>query len=246
MTAEGLIDTTEMYLKAAYELEEDGVVPLRARIADRLGQSPPTVSQTVSRLARDGLLELDDDRHLVLSAEGRRRAVRVMRKHRLAEVLLERVIGLDWATVHVEACRWEHVMSEQAERRIFALCGKPRYSPYGAPVPGLAEFDATAGQAPEPGGVRALAEAAPSGRARLYRISERIQEDVAFLRALHEAGVVPGAELEFAPEGDRIGIRTATGTLTLDRRRAAMLLVGGPADGDVPATTADSRLASSR
>ncbi|MFD9894062.1 metal-dependent transcriptional regulator [Amycolatopsis sp. NPDC059027] len=235
MTAEGLIDTTEMYLKAAYELEEDGVVPLRARIADRLGQSPPTVSQTVSRLERDGLLELDDDRHLVLSERGRRRAVRVMRKHRLAEVLLERVIGLDWATVHVEACRWEHVMSEEAERRIFDLCGKPRYSPYGAPIPGLAEFDAAVEPARVPGGVRALSEAVPGGRARLYRISERIQEDIAFLRALRDAGIVPGAELEFAPDAHRVEVRTETGTLSLDRRQAAMLLVGDSTGDRAPA-----------
>src|SRR5262245_55880231 len=111
MTAHGLIDTTEMYLKAVYELEADGVVPRRARIADRLGQSAPTVSQTVSRLERDGLLEVSANQHLLLSPRGRRRAVRVMCRHRLAEVLLHRVIGLDWTQVHAEACRWEHVMS---------------------------------------------------------------------------------------------------------------------------------------
>ena len=91
-----LIDTTEMYLRTIYELVEEGIVPLRARIAERLHQSGPTVSQTVARMERDGLLTVEGDRHLELTAEGLRLATRVMRKHRLAERLLTDVIGLDW------------------------------------------------------------------------------------------------------------------------------------------------------
>jgi DtxR family Mn-dependent transcriptional regulator len=135
-----LIDTTEMYLRTLYELEEEDIVPLRARIAERLAQSGPTVSQTVARMERDGLLELSGDRHLELTAEGRHRAVAVMRKHRLAERLLMDVIGLDWREVHIEACRWEHVMSEQVERRLVLLLGNPHTSPYGNPIPGLTEL----------------------------------------------------------------------------------------------------------
>src|SRR2546430_12400131 len=82
-----LIDTTEMYLRTVYELEEEGVVPLRARIAERLGQSGPTVSQTVARMERDGLLHVARDRHLELSPQGRREAVAGMGKHRLAQRL---------------------------------------------------------------------------------------------------------------------------------------------------------------
>src|SRR5690348_11698011 len=136
-----LIDTTEMYLRTIYELEEEGVVPLRARIAERLGQSGPTVSQTVARMERDGLVRVtQSDRHLELTEEGRALAVRVMRKHRLAECLLVDVIGLDWALVHEEACRWEHVMSETVERRLLELLGHPTESPYGNPIPGLDEL----------------------------------------------------------------------------------------------------------
>ena len=80
-----LIDTTEMYLRTIFELEEEGIVPLRARIAERLGQSGPTVSQTVARMSRDGLLTVEGDRHLQLTDTGRQLATRVMRKHRLAE-----------------------------------------------------------------------------------------------------------------------------------------------------------------
>src|SRR2546421_8729462 len=143
-----LIDTTEMYLRTIFELEEEGVVPLRARIAERLAQSGPTVSQTVARMERDGLLNVADDRHLELTAAGRSRAVSVMRKHRLAECLLVDVIGLEWEQVHAEACRWEHVMSEAVERRVLELLRHPTESPYGNPIPGLEELGVKEGADP--------------------------------------------------------------------------------------------------
>ncbi|MEP7334077.1 MAG: metal-dependent transcriptional regulator, partial [Terracoccus sp.] len=135
-----LIDTTEMYLRTIFELEEEGIIPLRARIAERLQHSGPTVSQTVARMERDGLVAVSGDRHLELSDHGRLLATRVMRKHRLAERLLVDVIGLEWEFAHEEACRWEHVMSEQVERKILGLIGAGFESPYGNPIPGLAEF----------------------------------------------------------------------------------------------------------
>ena len=135
-----LIDTTEMYLRTILDLEEEHIVPLRARISERLGHSGPTVSQTVARMERDGLVVVTGDRHLELTPTGRSKAVHVMRKHRLAERLLADVIGLDWEYVHDEACRWEHVMSEQVERRLIEILGQPRESPYGNPIPGLEEL----------------------------------------------------------------------------------------------------------
>src|SRR5918911_3265809 len=120
-----LVDTTEMYLRTILDLEEEAIVPLRARISERLGQSGPTVSQTVARMERDGLVVVAGDRHLELTNEGRARAVAVMRKHRLAERLLVDVIGLEWELVHAEACRWEHVMSDAVERKLLRLLDKP-------------------------------------------------------------------------------------------------------------------------
>lgn len=128
-----LVDTTEMYLRTIYDLEEEGVVPLRARIAERLEQSGPTVSQTVARMERDGLLLVAGDRHLELTDKGRSMAVAVMRKHRLAERLLVDIIGLDWQNVHAEACRWEHVMSEDVERRLVEVLNHPTTSPTATP-----------------------------------------------------------------------------------------------------------------
>src|SRR5262249_47363166 len=140
-----LVDTTEMYLRTIYDLEEEGVVPMRARIAERLDQSGPTVSQTVARMERDGLVQVAGDRHLELTEEGRKLATRVMRKHRLADCLLVGVVGLEWEQVHAEACRWEHVMSDAVERRVLELLRHPTESPYGNPIPGLEELGEAAG-----------------------------------------------------------------------------------------------------
>src|SRR5260221_2752724 len=103
---------TEMYLRSVFELEEEGIVPLRARIAERLAQTGPTVSQTVARMERDGLLHVTDDRQLALSETGRALATRVMRKHRLAEGLLVDGSKLPRAAVHIEAGRVDHVILE--------------------------------------------------------------------------------------------------------------------------------------
>jgi len=189
-----LIDTTEMYLRTIFELEEEGIVPLRARIAERLHQSGPTVSQTVARMERDGLLSVEGDRHLQLSDEGRALATAVMRKHRLAECLLVDVIGLDYADVHEEACRWEHVMSEAVERKLFTLLGNPSVSPFGNPIPGL---DALGGAgAPGSGDVLTLLSTSATtegARVVIRRISEQLQEDTELLRGLDQQGLRPGA-----------------------------------------------------
>lgn len=132
-----LIDTTEMYLKTVYELEEDGIPPLRARIVERLGQSGPTVSETVARLERDGLLRMGAGRQIQFTDEGFRRAEAVMRRHRLAERLLIDVIGLEWVNVHEEACRWEHVVSDSVADKIQALLKNPELDPFGNPIPGV-------------------------------------------------------------------------------------------------------------
>src|ERR687898_1938723 len=188
-----LIDTTEMYLRTVYELEEEGIVPLRARIAERLHQSGPTVSQTVARMERDGLLSVEGDRHLQLSDEGRRLATAVMRKHRLAECLLVDVIGLDYADVHEEACRWEHVMSEAVERKLLTLLGNPTVSPFGNPIPGL---DALGGETSAVLDALTLLSTSATAEGRpvtIRRISEQLQEDAKLLRTLADQGIRPGA-----------------------------------------------------
>jgi DtxR family transcriptional regulator, Mn-dependent transcriptional regulator len=191
-----LVDTTEMYLRTIYDLEEEGVVPLRARIAERLEQSGPTVSQTVARMERDGLLLVAGDRHLELTDKGRSMAVAVMRKHRLAERLLVDIIGLDWQNVHAEACRWEHVMSEDVERRLVEVLNHPTTSPYGNPIPGLDELGINPPTAAEETLVR-LSDL-PHGQVHavvVRRLAEHIQTDPEVISQLREAGVVPDARV---------------------------------------------------
>ena len=192
-----LIDTTEMYLRTIYELEEEGIVALRARIAERLQQSGPTVSQTVARMERDGLVVVTDDRHLELTEEGKARATRVMRKHRLAERLLVDVIGLEWEYVHDEACRWEHVMSERVERKILAMLDHPTESPYGNPIPGLEELGETGAADGFRAGLSPLTAVAQDDAAEVVvrRLGEPVQSDPGLMSRLASFGLRPGGRV---------------------------------------------------
>ncbi|MDX3004334.1 metal-dependent transcriptional regulator [Kribbella solani] len=219
-----LIDTTEMYLRTVYELEEEGILPLRARIAERLHQSGPTVSQTVARMERDGLIKVEGDRHLELTDVGRKQAVRVMRKHRLAERLLVDVIGLEWEDVHAEACRWEHVMSDAVELRLLQLLGNPTESPYGNPIPGLEELQVTSAASGIEEfriGVEPLDQVldqatGESVRVLVRRIAEPVQTDDGAMAVLRKAGALPGREVDSTldAEGVLVGSREAGGVIS--------------------------------
>jgi len=210
LTAHGLIDTTEMYLRTIFELEEEGVTPLRARIAERLGQTGPTVSQTVARMERDGLLHVQGDRQLSLSDIGRTLATRVMRKHRLAECLLVGVI---------EACRWEHVISESVERRLVELLGYPVRCPHGNLIPGLAELGVP-GEAEEKmraamsetGQALTKVVSADTARVVIRRIGEQIQSDLDLMLKLRRVGIQPGREVILMAADD--GVRVTAGDST--------------------------------
>jgi DtxR family Mn-dependent transcriptional regulator len=221
-----------MYLRTIFELEEEGIVPLRARIAERLQQSGPTVSQTVARMERDNLVHVQGDRHLELTDEGRSRATRVMRKHRLAERLLIDVIGLDWEKVHEEACRWEHVISEDVERRLVTLLHEPTESPYGNPIPGLAELGVTSVPHLYREGNEQLHDVvrANTGGAMLrvviQRMSEEIQKDTQMMGTLRLAGIQPGVEV--SAEAGGLGVRlSADGapSCEIDREASTHLFV---------------------
>ncbi|MEU4986027.1 metal-dependent transcriptional regulator [Streptomyces sp. NPDC021969] len=228
-----LIDTTEMYLRTVLELEEEGVVPLRARIAEHLDQSGPTVSQTVARMERDGLLRIAAGRQLELTDTGRRLATRVMRKHRLAECLLVDVIGLEWEQVHAEACRWEHVMSEAVERRLLRLLRHPTESPYGNPIPGLEELGgANHPAAPRPSAVAGSTVSlgdllpGPDGvSAVVRRIGEPVQADRGLLSALRRAGVLPGALVSVTPWPGGVTVGSGEDSARLPARSAAHVFV---------------------
>jgi len=225
-----LVDTTEMYLRTILELEEEGVPPLRARIAERLHQSGPTVSQTVARMERDGLLTVEGDRHLHLTDLGRAHAVSVMRKHRLAELLLVNVIGLPYTEAHEEACRWEHVMSDEVERRLYDLLNRPTRSPYGNPIPGLDALSEGSPGVPriegiDTSGERNLAFPGLTGPVVVRRICESVQTNADVLRQLHAAGVDPGATVTVAQERDGVTVDNGGDQIRLPREVASRVFV---------------------
>ncbi|MDO5034628.1 MAG: iron dependent repressor, metal binding and dimerization domain protein [Actinomycetaceae bacterium] len=202
-----LIDTTEMYLKTIYELEEDSIVPMRARIVERLGHTGPTVSQTIARMERDGLVVVESDRRLSLTEEGAELATEVMRKHRLAERLLVDVIGLDWARAHDEACRWEHVMSDCVEERLMKILECSKKDPYGNPIPGESEH--VEGQVP----LSQLRDKIKDGEAlnvELVRIGEAVQTDERFLTSLSDIKMRPSDEISVTSEGGVLRITHAS------------------------------------
>jgi DtxR family Mn-dependent transcriptional regulator len=218
-----LIDTTEMYLKAILELEEEGITPMRARIAERLDHSGPTVSQTVGRMERDGLLIVEDDRRLSFTDEGRLTAVEVMRKHRLAELMLLEIVGLSWEKVHEEACRWEHVMSEEVERKLLERLNNPTHSPFGMPIPGL-ELLGLPGV--ESVSCLSITEAG-EGSFQLCRIGEPVQIDPSFLSQMANLGLKPGVFVQVAKSGSGY-LMTAQGQaegLLLDERYGQHLFI---------------------
>ncbi|MFN3600914.1 MAG: iron dependent repressor, metal binding and dimerization domain protein [Dietzia sp.] len=222
-----LVDTTEMYLRTIYELEEEGVIPLRARIAERLEQSGPTVSQTVARMERDGLVHVAPDRHLQLTPPGRELAVDVMRKHRLAERLLVDVIGLELEKVHAEACRWEHVMSDDVERRLIEVLDDPRTSPYGNPIPGLDRIGYTDPMTDEPTFTRLSAlETDVPLRVRIRAIGENVQIDTELISELRASGVEPLKTVTATRRGHLVELDSGDGhTVELDGDHAHAIQV---------------------
>lgn len=217
-----LIDTTEMYLRTIYELGEEGIPAVRARIAERLDQSAPTVSETVARMERDGLLTLADGRVLQLTAEGTAIAESVMRKHRLAERMLVDILGMDIDLVHEEACRWEHVMSDAVEKRIIELLNGPTESPFGNPIPALDRL----GQSATTHDVDAVSFATAATIAEttmtLRRIAEHAQ-DPQTLANLKKAGISIGSQVTVSRVNNAINIVGVQGEATVALADAASL-----------------------
>lgn len=210
-----------MYLRTVYELEEEGIPPLRARIAERLEHSGPTVSQTVARMERDGLLKVKPDRSLKLSEDGRALATAVMRKHRLAERLLTDVIGLPWEKVHDEACRWEHVMGDEVEERLVEVLTEHDTSPFGNPIPGLDALKTkgannSASTLVEDNSIRAYdLDTDIEHQARIVSINEIIQVENHLMCALREKDMMPGTDVTIINTPQGITMTNSHGELSI-------------------------------
>jgi DtxR family transcriptional regulator, Mn-dependent transcriptional regulator len=217
-----LHDATEHYLVQILELEEEGVVPLRARLVERLGLSAPTVSETVQRLIDHGFVVMGAGHRLELTEAGAAIATSVVRRHRLAERLLLDVIGLEWDQVHREADRWEHVISPDVEERLVVLLDDPASCPHGNPIPGSAHA-----------GRRVPAVAltrAPTGPTSVARINEKLELDDEGLHRVARLGLIPGTALEVLAHGvDGVRVRTGGAEHTVPMALAGQILVESPA-----------------
>ncbi|WFN90519.1 iron dependent repressor, metal binding and dimerization domain protein [Arcanobacterium wilhelmae] len=194
-----LIDTTEMYLKTVYSLIEEGTPALRARIVERLGQSGPTVSETIARMERDGLVELDG-RQIHFTAQGVNRAAHVMRRHRVAERLMNDVLKLDLERIHDEACRWEHVMSDDVVEKIERFLDSPTTDPFGNPIPDAQAHDPAelSGKAAGLLSLTQVMEGLGDGekvRVKVARLGEVVQDDPEMIAMVTDLGILPGKEL---------------------------------------------------
>jgi DtxR family Mn-dependent transcriptional regulator len=198
---DGFHPPVEEYLETIHSLTEEGTPVIQARIAERLGRTPPSVSEMLERLTDDGYVERTG-RVIALTERGRTLADSVIRKHRLAERLLVDVIGLPWHKAHLEAGRWEHVISDEVEARLVALLGNPTTCPHGNPIPGAA------GPTDAPPQV-SLADVEPGGHIRLERITEEVELDMASLEYLGTHGCIPGRSA-------RVRSRAPDGTVTLE------------------------------
>src|SRR5438309_5607460 len=179
--SQGVHPPVEEYLEAIHELGEEGSQVIQARLAERLGHSAPTVSEMVRRLRDEGYLELEG-RHITLTTQGRRRAESVVRKHRLAERLLTDVIGLEWHKTHLEACRWEHVISDDVEAKLVVLLGNPSTCPHGNPIPGGPVTKRY---------LTVLADSEPGDHVRLERVTEQVETDTTSLTSLVPHTFIP-------------------------------------------------------
>jgi DtxR family transcriptional regulator, Mn-dependent transcriptional regulator len=172
----------EEYCEAIFELAEDDVEVIQARIADRLMVSRPAVSEMIKRLESDGLVSIDHN-SISLSRSGQRLAERVVRRHRRAARLLTDVLGLSWADAHKEAGKWEHVISQPVEEALVRVLGDPTTCPHGNPIPG-ASYVAPASSP--------LSEIAVGAGFVVSRIPEELEFTPGLLEFLEEADVVPG------------------------------------------------------
>jgi DtxR family Mn-dependent transcriptional regulator len=173
----------EEYCETIYELDEDDVRVVQARIAERMGVSRPSVSEMIRRMEGEGLVELDE--HVIrLADKGQHLAEKVVRRHRIAERFLTDILGLSWAVAHTEAGKWEHVISEPVEEALVRVLGDPTTCPHGNPIPGT-RYD--------PPTTRALDELLVGAAFKVERIPEALEFAPGVLDFLEDSHIIPGA-----------------------------------------------------
>lgn len=171
----------EEYCECIFELEEDDVAVIQARMAERLQVSRPAVSEMIKRLEIEGLITTDGA--IRLTAAGQGLAQRVVRRHRLAERFLTDLLGLSWAEAHHEAGRWEHVISDSVEAALDRVLGNPTTCPHGNPIPG-SDYSAPT--------TVPLADVAVGKKFTITRIPEELEFTPGLLDFLEASSILPG------------------------------------------------------
>ena len=210
-----LSQAAQAYLLTLRSMAGAGEHARTAALARRMGVSTQAASEMISRLAHEGLVEVRDDRELLLTPAGRRAADTIFRRHSLLEWLLTRVVGLGWAESDEEAMRLQGALSPRVEERIAKLLGDPPTCPHGNPISEQAARK-------RPQGIR-LSEAEAGGEVTIYRITEEAEEDAELLAYLEQAGLVPGALAQV------LEVSTSRDTLTLEGPRGRSMLGLRPA-----------------
>lgn len=172
----------EEYCECIFELHEDELDVIQARIAERLQVSRASVSQMIDKLNKAGLVATESNR-ITLTAEGERLAQQVVRRHRLAERFLTDVLGLSWAAAHQEAGKWEHVLSDDVEAAINRILGAPTTCPHGNPIPGSSYV--------VPNSIP-LSQLDPGATFTVSRIPEELEFMPGLLEFLQQASIQPG------------------------------------------------------
>ena len=212
-----LTRSVEDYLKAIYHLSSQGGFATTSDIADALAVAPPSVSGMVKRLSETGLIEHVPYRGVQLTNQGRRAALRMIRRHRVLEVYLTQHLGYDWDDVHEEAERLEHAVSDDLVERMARALGEPRYDPHGAPIP-------TAAGEIEEAELVTLAEASVGAWLELRQVDDG---DPARLRYLADLGLTPGTRVrvtERQPFNGPITMQLGDTTRVVGRELAQIVL----------------------
>lgn len=192
--------TIEDYLQVMHYMSRDGAAIIGARLAERIGVAPPTVTATLQRMMRDGLITMDDHKVVHLTPEGREQAESIVRRHALAERLLTEILGLGWSESHEEAHMVEHVISPKVEQRLMTVLGNPMTCPHGNPIPGT-------GARPSPHAF-SLSEARQGQQVVVERIVEEAEDDLELMNFYERSGLKPRTPLSVVEVSSAAGLIT--------------------------------------
>ena len=194
-----LTETYENYLEAIYNMREEGQKIINARLADRLGVKPPTVSQTLQRMSRDGLVRIDGE--ITLTRRGVEAAEASIRRHRIIERFMSDILGIEWAVAHREAERLQHAISPLIEDKMLAALGHPTSCPHGNPIPGMMTTKL-------PPDAITLNNAPENQVVEILRITEEGERDPRLLDYLQKQNLIPGAYISVLDVVEYTGVVT--------------------------------------